>query len=840
MSCSLCFPFREVRCEALVSLTQNGTLSDCEAVEAIVSRLRDKSLQVRTSAMSVLCSASVGPSLSFKPQTLDSLEKLLKQNDENIQECVSTLLSKWSHACRLEPVKQLKILHHKTHPGIAEQVLSDVLEHQGIAFTEPLCDLLTEPLDVDEQCELFLYLLRNKQTTNADKNTETLKASVGSFDALTRMMLAADWWTQSQVLIGFSSFKPLNEDMQKDVRTFCIKSLAQLSCPEWDDMLAVVQSVVSRFPDIASETLSLRLSIQKLEDCLDFASAVLLCDHAKMTPEMHGLAQYAWSSSTHTTSAIRFEVLYSLSSSSCCETRHVEQLFDSLNVPSLEHREFVCKGLFDLLCCDSVEGTNKARVVQHVLRLFLEYADVDSQLSQTLCAGTMKLLWKQGVFSQKECVVAIYQLVKQLFRRNVAQEHTQFVHSFLCLFCRDNDNGTVMTVLAMVKLLRELMSRAVLADSAAKRVCEVVETTLEITACDTRQREPQLESVHWWILEHSSLTILTALLLEAAADASVVRGNLLAKCVETVLSTVNLDKCCTLQSLPVLLHLFKRCEKSLGTHSKMITETVQQLERLHTPEIDYYVVERIETSIGKVRTQLGIRVPVVRPRESPAKKQGPQQPLARPVVILIEDGFNNVQDLCRACRSLGAQVLSAQESFVPSVTHVLSPISCQQCTADCFATVIALLTGRWVVSLEWLARSASQGKFVPPEGIPGCARFDHSLPLKGLTIFAAESFASQFDQDLHVVLHLLERAGGAHLVERPSEADIVLSGETPTTHEPLLPSSQCANGIGSGGEVLSWSTFAVRLFRFASTATTMTETSISAKRRRVQIEALEP
>ena len=744
------------------------------------------------------------------------------------------MLSKWSHSCRLDIFKQLRLLQHKTHPGITEQLLSLVLEEDQHPHVETLCELLTSPLDVEEQCAVFLHRLKSRRTKSAEQNTETLVSRVGNLDALSRVMLALSWWTQSQVLTGVASFAPLTEDTEKAVRTFCIKALGQLPCSGWDDLLSVVRSVVTFFPDIAPEALRYRLSVQNLRDCIDLASAVLICDHACVTPEMHGLVQYAWSSNTRATGIIRFEVLYSLSSSSCCETRHVAQLLESLSVPSQEHREFVCEGLFDMLCCDSIEETDKTSVAQHVLKLFLEYAEVDTPLSQTLCAGTMKLLWKDDVLSQKECIVAIYQLVKRLFRRGIAQERTDFVHSFLCTFCQENENGTVMTVLAMVKLLRELMSRAVLADSAAKRVCELVVVTLEITACDTRRRTPELDSVHWWILEHSSLTVLTVLLLEGTADTSAARGSLLAKCIETVLSTISLEKCCTTQSFPVLVHLLKRCEPSLSAHSKTLTETVQQLDGFGVAEPDDTVLRRIETSVGKVRAQHGIRVPAVRPREPQ-----PQRQSAAPVVILVEDGFRNVVDLCHTCKSLGARVLSAQESFVPSVTHVLSPISCQQCTADCFATVIALLTGRWVVSLEWLARSAEQGVLVPPEGVPGCARFDHSLPLKGLTIFAAESFASQFDQDLHVVLHLLERAGGARLVERPSEADIVLSGETTTnasnTH--ALASSQCQNGIGTGGEVLSWLSFAVRLFHYASTS--LTTTSTAAKRRRVQMEAVE-
>lgn len=764
------------------------------------------------------------------------MEKMLQENDTNAQEAVTTLLSKWSHSCQLNLVKQLKQLQHKTHPGIAAQLLSVASEDSEQSDDETLCELLTEPLDVEEKCAVFLHRLRSRTTKSAAQNTQVVITFVGNLDALSRAMLAVSWWTQSQVLVGVANITPLVEDTEKAVRTFCIKALGQLPCSEWDDLLAVVKGVVSFFPDIAPEALCHRLSVQNLKDCIDFASALLICDHTLVTPEMHGLAQYAWSSNTHTTSIIRFEVLYSLSSSSCCETRHVSQLLESLNVPSLEHREFVCEGLFDMLCCDSIEGTDKTSVVQHVLQLFLEYAEVDMPLSQTLCTGTMKLLWKQDVLSQKECVVVISQLVKRLFRRGIAQERISFVRSFLCTFCRENEDGTVMTVLAMVKLLRELMSRAVLADSAAKRVCELVTMALQITACDTRQRIPKLESVHWWILEHSSLTVLTVLLLETAADASAVRGNLLCKCIETVLSTINLERCRSTQSFPVLAHLFKRCEPCLRAHSKVLTETIQQLEEFHVREPEDSVLRRIETSINKVKAQLGIRVPVVRPRETLPEQQ-PQRLPVPSVVVLVEEGFRNVAELCSTCKSLGARALSAQESFVPSVTHVLSPISCQQCTADCFATVIALLTGRWVVSLEWLARSATQGQLVPPEGVPGCARFDHSLPLKGLTIFAAESFASQFDQDLHVVLHLLERAGGARLVERPSEADIVLSGETAIANTHLLPSSQCPNGIGTGGEVLSWSSFAVRLFHYAST--TLSAISTTSKRRRVQIEAVE-
>ena len=784
--------------------------------------------------MNALCSTPVDPALLFNPETLDAMEKLLQEKDINAQESVTTLLSKWSHSCRLDLVKQLRLLQHKTHPGIAALLLSAMPKEDG--HTETLYELLTAPLDVDEQCSVFLYRLRSMRTKDAAQNTNVVTSLVGNLDALSRAILAVSWWTQSQVLIGVASFKPLKEDTEKAVRTFCIKTLGQLPCSRWDDLLGVVQSVVSFFPDIGSEALRYRLSVQNLGDCIDLASALLICDHTLVTPEMHGLVQCAWSSNSHTTSINRFEVLYSLSSSSCCDPRHVAQLLESLSVPSLEHREFICEGLFDMLCCDSMEETDKKSVAQHVLQLFLEYAEVDTPLSQTLCSGTMKLLWKQDVFTQKECVVAIYQLVKRLFRRGIAQERICLVHSFLCTFCREDENGTVMTVLAMVKLLRELMSRAVLADSAAKRVCEVVTMTLQITACDTRQRVPKLESVHWWILEHSSLTILTVLLLEAIADASSVRGNLLSRCIETVLSAVSLDKCQTTQSFPVLVHLLKRCEPILRTHSKVLTETVQQLKECHATEPNDSVLKRIETSVGKVRAQLGIRVPAVRPRES-LRQQQPQRPSAAPVVVLVEEGFSNIASLCCTCKSLGARVLSAQESFVPSVTHVLSPISCQQCTADCFATVIALLTGRWVVSLEWLARSTERGLLVPPEGIPGCARFCHSLPLKGLTIFAAESFASQFDQDLHVVLHLLERAGGARLVERPSEADIVLSGETTAVSTCTLPSSQCPNGIGTGGEVLSWSSFAARLFHYARTM--LAATSTASKRRRVQMEAVE-
>ena len=797
---------------------------NCLFLDAILSRLRDSASSVRSSALLVLIQNPFPEQLQLNKKTLETMEELLKLEEKVIQQGLTVFVSKWFSTAQQNVIQALTEIDPKSHERVAKLLMSVVDRASWDKELLTLSDILTEPLDRDERVFLLLEGTKTLQTDNSERNAQVFQEKIGDLSKLKRTLPAANWWIQCKCLEFISGFKPIPEELSSYVKLFCVEGLAQLSCPPWNQLLKTMQTVLSEYTIVAEEALRQRLTTFPILDCLDFASAMLLVDHKKVTPEMGGLLQYAWSLKCQTESTIRFELLYSLSASSCGQ---LPQLMQCMKREQLERKETLCQGLFDLLCTDALEGQDKTHTVKQLTMMLCDYSDVLLPIGDTLRIGMMKLLWKGDVLSIKTSALIIHHFLKLLLKHTASKTHEGLVISFLRVLCRDVKNGAFFVIVAFLKIFQEMMKKALLVESIGKRAEELVGIVLDVTSFQKEPHTINLESPPWWVLDRSPLTLLTLLTSFCFAETSTANKKVLSRCMDKTLDFIDLTKpeAYQQQSLSIVFHMLQNCAEVI---SARVSEFLKQLSMMDLVQLDDNVMARIQLTIDKMRSHDGMST-----TPTPVKRPLSSEQTQTPIVLLIEDGFENTLRLSQLCQSIGIRVLTAQESFVPEVTHVLSPICTPFRTIDCFATVIALLTGRWVVSMEWLEICVEK-QLVKPDSSLGCAKFSDALPLKGLRVFVAESFASQFDQDLHVVLHLLERAGGVNFVERPSEADIILSGEDVSTPKQLPENCE---KIGEHGEVLSWSTFALRLFKMAQKETEKKEAYIpSSKRTRTTLQ----
>ena len=816
MFCLFAIVDSEVRCEAINTVCRTGVI-DCRTLETTLSRLRDVSVSVRTSAFTALIQLPFPQGLQLNNDVLSTMEDLLKFGDNDvIQQCLETFISKWKTSMNFNLIEALKAVNIKAHPIVASLLVS-VADESECNENTTLEDLMTEPLDKEERCFLLLEKLKRSQSKDCIQNEEMFEQKIGNLKALGRALAVSDWWIQCQCLIVISRIKPLSEKRTAAVKCFCIQGLSQLTCPVWDCLKDTLQKVLEQYPSISQEALRERLITASMLECIDFSSAMLLVNHSTVSSEQRGLAQYAWSLNEQNESILRYEFLYSLSASNC---GNIQLLMDSLKTPSLEHRQKVCEGLFDLICVGSLSESEQTTVVHQLVQMLIDYNDIIHPVGDTIRIGMMKLMVKEKTLNSKMKILVSHQLLRFLLKQKKSKTW-KLTQTFLRAFCQDEEDGSTLIILAMTKFFKEMMKKALIVDSITKNAVELVSMVMTITSSQKSPRPVNLNGPKWWVLEWNQLTLLAMLSLECIGDCTKLNEKVLAKVLDAALCCVDFSKLGNLQSLPIIQFLLRNCKDIVGSFSCNLEKSLEQLNRLDLPQLDKEAESMVWTSVEKIGTQNGRKrtlTPVKRP-ESP--NVSPQTESSSPV-ILIEDGFNNALELSRICRSLGARVLSSQENFVPEVTHVLSPISSPSNVEDCFAAVIALLTGRWVVSAEWLASCLRMNSFVSPTTALGCAKFANNLPILGLKVYVADSFAAEFDQELHIILHLLERAGGVKFVERPSEADVVLSAEAPSSLATTTTTEEektNANTIGSHGQVLSWSMFASRLFLMAKKQT---------------------
>ena len=176
--------------------------------------------------------------------------------------------------------------------------------------------------------------------------------------------------------------------------------------------------------------------------------------------------------------------------------------------------------------------------------------------------------------------------------------------------------------------------------------------------------------------------------------------------------------------------------------------------------------------------------------------------------VFLDGVFAHVGKVREGCMRLGISTCCGDE-FPHDIQYVLTPIS-QGYSVDCFASLVALLTGKWCLSLEWLLISLKKGYPVNPSTVPSCVHFSHQSPLKGLHVYVSESLTQQFDSSLQNVVALLERAGGVVICESAKDADVVVCGDDEEVRSER--ELQKREVVGSLGERIRWDEFVRRVY----------------------------
>jgi len=136
-----------------------------------------------------------------------------------------------------------------------------------------------------------------------------------------------------------------------------------------------------------------------------------------------------------------------------------------------------------------------------------------------------------------------------------------------------------------------------------------------------------------------------------------------------------------------------------------------------------------------------------------------------------------LQSLVKKARALHAEIRLGN-IVDTSITHIVSPANLRT-----IKTVVGSLMNRWIVTPEWLVKSASEGKFVREELYGGKSSGN---PFAGKKIHITSQFlkenpnAKQFPPDL--LRQLVTEAGGGKIVETKRGVDYIFcaKAEVPT------------------------------------------------------------
>jgi len=112
-------------------------------------------------------------------------------------------------------------------------------------------------------------------------------------------------------------------------------------------------------------------------------------------------------------------------------------------------------------------------------------------------------------------------------------------------------------------------------------------------------------------------------------------------------------------------------------------------------------------------------------------------------------------------------------SFSPEITHVIEGNSLS------IKVLAAVVTGRWVVSPQWLVDSAAQGRFLN-ESRYGTKSLN---PIRDKKFFFDESFATNDKRKRTIADLIITRLGKGHIIEDSSSADFIIVGSSQNTSE---------------------------------------------------------
>jgi len=123
-----------------------------------------------------------------------------------------------------------------------------------------------------------------------------------------------------------------------------------------------------------------------------------------------------------------------------------------------------------------------------------------------------------------------------------------------------------------------------------------------------------------------------------------------------------------------------------------------------------------------------------------------------------------------AVTNLGGEV-RADIKYDETITHVVMPPNTRT-----IKSLVALITGKWVVSPDWLDDCHNAKKFLPSNKYGKCGK---KSPFEGKTFYLSPSFTNQYntnsDSYKHVII-LLETIGHGIRQESATGADFILVG----------------------------------------------------------------
>ncbi|KAH3761835.1 hypothetical protein Pelo_6321 [Pelomyxa schiedti] len=141
------------------------------------------------------------------------------------------------------------------------------------------------------------------------------------------------------------------------------------------------------------------------------------------------------------------------------------------------------------------------------------------------------------------------------------------------------------------------------------------------------------------------------------------------------------------------------------------------------------------------------------------------------VVVVVLVGFNDTKDLCDKVSALGGRpMVCNEEACPPQATHVVSPQGLVS-----LATLVARVSGCWVVNQYWVLDSYNQQQWVDETRYGGRPPKGRS-PICGQKIFLTSEFSSAKPQQAQQARYIIE-AGQGILCGSREEANIVLGLE---------------------------------------------------------------
>ncbi|KAH3767133.1 condensin complex subunit 3 [Pelomyxa schiedti] len=207
------------------------------------------------------------------------------------------------------------------------------------------------------------------------------------------------------------------------------------------------------------------------------------------------------------------------------------------------------------------------------------------------------------------------------------------------------------------------------------------------------------------------------------------------------------------------------------------TETNETSVPIETPERPAPKRRRNETiSAPKAPGEASTSHTQSTTKDSTPKSEKEAEATPSKVIAFSLKDRSQVEDLAQIARSFSATPLQEDNSFKPSITHVVASAG----TASIQTLCASLLGGRWVISPQWLYHSKEAGHLLPEKkyGIQTT-----KSAISGKKIYFTEAFKADpsYSQKLFTTLiHL----GKGELISEEQSADIILIPEGFGTHTP--------------------------------------------------------